>query len=122
MQTPNLTAKQESIIHNCLLDLLESHSLNNPSFLSKALDSLIESRGFGIEMSGIYISTDDDYENIPEYLKTGIAFEFMDDHVSLPFGEAIACITNWCNKNNQTANASINSKLKALQKKFMRAL
>lgn len=122
MQTPNLTATQESIIHNCLLDLLESHSLNNPSFLPKALDSLIESRGFGIEMSGIYISTDDDYENIPEYLKTGIAFEFMEDHVSLPFGEAIACITNWCNKHNQTANPSIDSKLKALQKKFMRAL
>ena len=48
-------------------------------------------------MSGIYISTDTDRENIPTYLTTGIAFEFMDNHVTLPFRDAIACITNWYN-------------------------
>lgn len=47
-------------------------------------------------MSGIYISTDDDQDNIPEYLQEGIAFEFMDDHVTLSIEDGITCIINWC--------------------------
>jgi len=99
MKTRILTDFQKSIIHNCLLDLRDSSSLNNPSFLPLALDSLLKSKGFGIEMSGIYISTDEDPENIPDYLQEGISFEFMDDHLILSFEDATSYIIDWCKKN-----------------------
>ncbi|AIS15647.1 hypothetical protein JM49_29365 [Pseudomonas chlororaphis subsp. aurantiaca] len=57
------------------------------------------SEGFGIEMSGICISTDEDAENIPEYLQKGMAFEFMDEHVVLSFSDGVAAITHWCQSN-----------------------
>ncbi|MGN7742715.1 hypothetical protein ACTJKT_22385 [Pseudomonas sp. 22526] len=94
-----LTLKQKSLIHNCLLDLTDSSSLNNSSFLPVALDKLIASEGFGIEMSGIYISTDEDAERIPKYLQKGMAFEFMDEHVVLSFSDGVAAITHWCQSN-----------------------
>jgi hypothetical protein len=98
MKTQMLTDSQKSIIHNCLLDLRDSSSLNNPSFLPPALDSLLKSEGFGIEISGVYISTDEDPKNIPDYLQEGISFEFMDNHVTLLFEDAISCIIDWCKK------------------------
>jgi len=99
MKTQILTDFQKSIIHNCLLDLRDSSSLNNPSFLPLALDSLLKSKGFGIETSGIYISTDEDPENLPDYLQEGISFEFMDYHLILSFDDATSCIIDWCKKN-----------------------
>ncbi|MBX8551409.1 hypothetical protein Q1J52_04035 [Pseudomonas lijiangensis] len=118
MSQSNLTPTQKSTIHNCLLDLLESSSLNNPSFLPQALSSLLESQGFGIEMSGIYISSDEDAENIPEYLENGIAFEFMESHVSLPFHEAVDCILDWCKLNNVAEKSDIEPILLKLKKKY----
>jgi len=113
-----LTTSQKNTIHNCLLDLLESSSLHNPSFLPKALESLLESQGFGIEKSGVYISTDADPDNIPEYLIEGIAFEFMESHVSLPFNEAIECITEWCQSEKLPKTMHIEPTLKKLQDKY----
>lgn len=113
-----LIEKQISIIHNCLLDLRDSSSLKNPSFLPIALDRLIDSEGFGIEMSGIYISTDDDFENIPDYLKDGMAFEFMDDHVVLPFTDGTSSITDWCKKNVTQDQKNILSKCSILEERF----
>ncbi|AXI60945.1 hypothetical protein DLD99_10840 [Pseudomonas kribbensis] len=118
MTMNTLTTGQKSIIHNCLLDLLNSSSLNNSSFLPKALESLLQSQGFGIEMSGIYISSDDDLDNTPEYLEDGIAFEFMESHVSLPFHEAVECIIEWCQTQKLTENMHIGATLKALQDKY----
>lgn len=94
-----LTLKQKNLIHNCLLDLTDSSSLNNSSFLPTALDKLIASEGFGIEMSGIYLSADEDAQNIPEYLQEGMAFEFMGEHVVLSFSAGVAAITLWCQSN-----------------------
>lgn len=113
-----LTTSKKNTIHNCLLDLLESSSLHNSSFLPKALESLLDSQGFGIEMSGIYISTDTDPDNIPEYLIEGIAFEFMESHISLPFNEAIECITEWCQLEKLTKSTDIEPILKKLQDKY----
>ncbi|WP_065261535.1 hypothetical protein [Pseudomonas bananamidigenes] len=118
MTMNTLTTDQKNTIHNCLLDLLDSSSLNNSSFLPKALESLIQSQGFGIEMSGIYISSDDDLDNIPEYLDDGIAFEFMESHVSLPFHEAVECIMEWCQTQKLTENLHLEATLKALQEKY----
>lgn len=115
----NISSSQENIIHNCLLDLLESSSSNHSSFLLKALQSLLHSQEFGIEMSGIYISTDADRENIPTYLTTGIAFEFMDNHVTLPFRDAIACITNWYNHHDNIRNPELDKIIEYLKIKFL---
>ncbi|WP_147466609.1 hypothetical protein [Pseudomonas cichorii] len=114
----SLTLAQKSTIHNCLLDLLESSSLDNPSFLPLALTNLLDSQGFGIEMSGIYISSDEDVENIPEYLEEGIAFEFMEGHVSLPFHEAVNCIVEWCKTQNLSGRVDVDMLLRKLQKKY----
>ncbi|AZC47845.1 MULTISPECIES: hypothetical protein [Pseudomonas] len=113
-----LTLSQRSIIHNCLLDLKDSSSLNNSSFLPIALDKLIASEGFGIEMSGVFISTDEDLENIPEYLKEGIAFEFMGEHVVLSFSDGVSAISNWCDNNAMSDRESILLKCKILKAKF----
>lgn len=102
-----------------MLDLLESSSSNHSSFLLKALQSLLHSQEFGIEMSGIYISTDADRENIPTYLTTGIAFEFMDNHVTLPFRDAIACITNWYNHHDNIRNPELDKIIEYLKIKFL---
>lgn len=118
MTIEQLSEKQRGIVNNCLLDLLESSSLQNSSFLPKALESLIKSHGFGIEMSGIYISTDEDPENIPEYLKDGIAFEFMDSHVTLPFKHAVAFIISWCSAQKQAKELNLDITLEKLKKKF----
>ncbi|MFJ2488453.1 hypothetical protein [Pseudomonas sp. NPDC087639] len=118
MSIQKLSNKQSSIINNCLLDLLESSSLKNTSFLPNALNSLLKSQGFGIEMSGIYISTDDDQENIPEYLKDGIAFEFMGDHVVLPFKDATTIIIDWCKNNIQARQLKLDATLENLKEKF----
>jgi hypothetical protein len=115
MKTQMLTDSQKSIIHNCLLDLRDSSSLNNPSFLPLALDSLLKSEGFSIEISGIYISTDEDPENIPDYLQEGVSFEFMDDHVTLLFEDAISCIIDWCKKNIPQDNEETLFKAKQLE-------
>jgi hypothetical protein len=117
MSNPKLTDSQKSIIHNCLLDLRDSSSLKNPSFLPLALDSLLATQGFGTEMSGIYISTDDDQDNIPEYLQEGIAFEFMGNHVSLSFEDGIACIINWCEENVQKNCEKTIEKIQKLKEK-----
>jgi hypothetical protein len=119
MTMHNLSKKQTDIIHNCLLDLLESNSLNNPSFLPKALNSLIKLQGFGIEMSGIYISLDEDQQNVPDYLDEGIAFEFMDDQVTLSFKEAIRIIIDWCHSHNQTKQFNLDETLDNLKKRFL---
>ena len=71
-------------------------------------------------MSGIYISTDDDQENIPEYLQEGIAFEFMADHVTLPFEDGIKCIINWCEKNVLENREEILQKAKKLKEKHLK--
>ncbi|MGE7955811.1 hypothetical protein ACQKQA_04275 [Pseudomonas sp. NPDC089530] len=113
-----LTEKQISILHNCLLDLRDSSSLKNPSFLPVALDRLVNSEGFGIEMSGIYLSIDDDFENVPDYLKDGMAFEFMDDHVVLSFSDGTSFITNWCKKNVTQDYEKILLKCSSLEKRF----
>ncbi|MBA5982165.1 hypothetical protein HXW87_20385 [Pseudomonas sp. Y5-11] len=118
MTIEQLSEKQRGIVNNYLLDLLESSSLQNSSFLPKALESLIKSHGFGIEMSGIYISTDEDPENIPEYLKDGIAFEFMDSHVTLPFKDAAAFIISWCATQKQVEELNLDITLEKLKKKF----
>ncbi|PWK26983.1 hypothetical protein [Pseudomonas sp. OV226] len=110
-----LTSSQKSIIHNCMLDLRDSLSLCNPSFLPLALDSLLNSKGFGIEMSGIYIGTDSDQENIPDYLQEGISFEFMDDHVTLSINDGILYIIDWFKKNTPLDEGVI-SKYKNLEK------
>lgn len=119
MSTLKLTKQQKSIIHNCLLDLRDSSSLKNPSFLPLALDNLLNSEGFGIEMSGIYISTDEDPENIPDYLKDGISFAFMDDHLSLSFEAGIECIIDWCEKNTNDGEKELRQKLTILKEKYL---
>jgi hypothetical protein len=119
MNNPILTDSQKNIIHNCLLDLRDSSSLKNPSFLPPALDSLLNSQGFGIEMSGIYISTDDDQDNIPEYLQGGIAFEFMDDHVTLSIEDGITCIINWCKENAPLNCEKTTARIQKLKEKFL---
>jgi hypothetical protein len=119
MNNPTLTDSQKSIIHNCLLDLRDSSSLKNPSFLPLALDSLLNSQGFGIEMSGIYISTDDDQDNIPEYLQEGIAFEFMDSHVTLSIKDGITCIINWCEENIPLNCEKLTAKIQKLKERFL---
>lgn len=113
-----LTLRQKSIIHNCLLDLKDSSSLTIPSVLPIALDKLATSEGFGIDMSGIYLSTDEDFENIPEYLKEGIAFEFMGEHVVLPFSDGASAISSWCDNNAMLDRDSILLKCKTLRARF----
>ncbi|KAA5845343.1 hypothetical protein F2A38_00565 [Pseudomonas chlororaphis] len=113
-----LTPRQKNIIHNCLLDLRDSSSLTTPSFLPATLDKLVTSEGFGIDMSGIYLSTDEDFENIPEYLKEGIAFEFMGEHVVLSFSDGASVISNWCDNNAISDRESILLKCKILKAKF----
>ena len=54
MTIEQVSKNQKDIVNSCLLDLLESSSLHNSSFLPNALENLIKSQGFGIEMSGIY--------------------------------------------------------------------
>lgn len=99
MSNTTLTASQESIIHNCLLDLRDSFAWEIKSFLPLALDSLLNSEGFGIEMSGIYVSIDEDQLNIPDYLQDGMAFEFVNEHVILPLNHGAKLIDDWCKKN-----------------------
>jgi hypothetical protein len=118
MTIEQLSKNQSDIVNNCLLDLLKSSSLYNSSFLPKALESLIKSQGFGIEMSGIYISTDEDPESIPDYLEDGIAFEFMDSHVTLPFKDAVAFIISWCTAQKQVKDLNLDITLEKLKKKF----
>ncbi|RON83332.1 hypothetical protein BK635_09850 [Pseudomonas chlororaphis] len=113
-----LTLRQKSIIHNCLLDLKDSSSLTIPSFLPVALDKLATLEGLGIDMSGIYLSTDEDFENIPEYLKEGIAFEFMGEHVVLSFSDGASVISNWCDNNAISDRESILLKCKILKAKL----
>ncbi|OLF56433.1 hypothetical protein [Pseudomonas chlororaphis] len=115
-----LTLKQKNIIHNCLLDLKDSSSLKSPSFLPIALDKLMVSEGFGIEMSGIYLSTDKDAENIPGYLRKGMAFEFMDEHVVISFSDGVAAITHWCESNEIPDRESTLLKCEILKERLSR--
>ncbi len=70
-------------------------------------------------MSGIYISTDNDPENIPDYLTEGIAFEFMDSHVTLPFREAILYILEWYNYHGDIRDKKLDKILENLKEKFL---
>ena len=115
----NINSAQKSIIDNCLLDLSDSSSIKSSSFLPKALESLLHSQGFGIEMSGIYISTDNDPKNIPDYLIEGIAFEFMDSHVTSPFREAILYMLEWYNHHGDIRNKKLDNIFEDLKEKFL---
>jgi endonuclease IV len=70
-------------------------------------------------MSGIYISLDEDQQNVPDYLHEGIAFEFMDDQVTLPFKEAIGIIIDWCHSHDQTRQLNLDKTLDNLKKRFL---
>jgi hypothetical protein len=109
-----------SIVHNCLLDFRDSSSLGVNSYIPILLNRLIKSEGVGLEMSGVYLSNDDDMENIPDYLLgvNGMAFEFMGEHITVPFSLGAALIENWCNKNIVENRDAIISKCNDLIKKY----
>ncbi|WP_160014067.1 hypothetical protein [Pseudomonas sp. 8BK] len=107
-------------MHHCLLDFRGSSSLGVNSYIPILLNRLLKSEGVGLEMSGVYLSNDDDIENIPDYLLdvNGMAFEFMDEHVTVPFSLGAAFIANWCNKNIVENRDAIISKCNGLIKKY----
>ncbi len=70
-------------------------------------------------MSGIYISTDNDPENIPDYLTEGIAFEFMDSHVTLPLREAILYMLEWYNHHGDIRDKKLDKFFEDLKEKFL---
>lgn len=109
-----------SVVHNCLLDFRDSSSLGINSYIPILLNRLLKSEGVGLEMSGVYLSNDDDIENIPDYLLdvNGMAFEFMDEHVTVPFSLGAALIADWCNKNIVENRDAIISKCNDLIEKY----
>lgn len=113
-----MTPSEKSTIDNCLLDFLLCGSLSHPSYLPIALSGLLKPEGFGMDMSGIYISTDEDPDNMPEYLKEGIAFEFMEGQVTLPFRQAVEYITEWCHSREIPEALNIEQILKMLNEKY----
>lgn len=96
-----LKYNEVSIVNNCLLDFRDSSSLEVNSYLPVLLSRLLKLEGVGLEMSGVYLSRDEDIENIPDYLLdvNGMAFEFMGEHVTVPFSFGAALIADWCSKN-----------------------
>ena len=113
-----LTPDQKSTIDNCLLDFLICGSSSKPSYLPFALSGLLKPEGFGMEMSGIYISTDADPDNMPGYLEEGIAFEFMEGQVTLPFCQAVEYITEWCHNRVLPEELKIEPILKMLNEMY----
>lgn len=109
-----------SIVHNCLLDFRGSSSLGVNSCIPILLNRLLKSEGVGLEMSGVYLSNDDDMENIPDYLLgvNGMAFEFMDEHVTVSFSLGAVLIADWCNKNIVEDREAVIGKCNDLIKKY----
>jgi hypothetical protein len=109
-----------SMVHNCLLDFRDSSSLGVHSYIPILLNRLLKSEGVGLEMSGVYLSNDNDIENIPDYLLgvNGMAFEFMDEHVTVSFSLGAILIADWCNKNIVENRDSIISKCNDLIKNY----
>lgn len=115
-----LKCKEVSIVYNCLLDFRDSSSLWVNSYLPVLLNRLLKLEGVGLEMSGVYLSNDEDIENIPDYLLgvNGMAFEFMGEHVTVPFSLGAALIADWCSKNIVESRDTIISTCNDLIKKF----
>jgi hypothetical protein len=96
-----LSPSETDIVHNCLLDFRDSSSLKLDGFLPLLLSRLLDFEGVGLEMSGVYLSNDQDIDNIPDYLldTCGMAFEFMGEYVVVPFLDGAIIISDWCDKN-----------------------
>ena len=93
--------RAKCLFNNCLLDFRDSSSSSVDSFLLVLLEKLLEFRGVGLEMSGVYLSADEDAESVPDYLtgKDSMAFEFMGEHVVCSLPEGAFAIKKWCEKN-----------------------
>jgi hypothetical protein len=115
-----LKYNEVSIVNNCLLDFRDSSSLEVDSYLTILMSRLLKLEGVGLEVSGVYLSCDEDIENIPDYLLdvNGMAFEFMGEHVTVPFSLGATLIADWCNKNIVENRDAIISRCNDLIKKY----